>query len=138
MRNPEPLAALCEIADREKEPVTVCLPFPPSVNNLHINVPGRGRVAAPEYRAWKKLAGAQLDIQRPRKVHGRYRAVMTFERPDRRLRDVCNYEKAASDLLVSHGIVDDDHLSKRVILEWAEDETPRKDAQVTIIISEVM
>ncbi len=37
---------------------TVNLPYPPVLNNLYANVPGKGRVKSERYRAWANgLAG---------------------------------------------------------------------------------
>ena len=47
-------------------PRRLVLPPPISVNNLFGNVPGKGRVITPEYRAWKKLAAERLAIQQCR------------------------------------------------------------------------
>lgn len=43
-----------------------------------------------------------------------------FGKPDKRQRDLGNLEKAPSDLLVAHGILKDDSLIHRMILEWAD------------------
>ena len=41
-------------------------------------------------------------------------------RPDKRVRDLANLEKALSDFLVSCGILADDSLIHRLIMEWAD------------------
>lgn len=41
-------------------------------------------------------------------------------RPDKRIRDLENYAKAVSDLLVSSTILKDDSLIHRLIMEWAD------------------
>lgn len=43
-----------------------------------------------------------------------------FGKPDKRNRDLFNLEKAVSDLLVEHGILADDSLIHRGIVEWAD------------------
>lgn len=98
------------------DPVVLHLPFPPSVNNLFANG-AKGRFPTPRYKAWREEAALRLHAQRPRPIKGRYVVTMRFERPDRRARDADNLSKAPMDLLVSTGVIEADHLSKRVILE---------------------
>lgn len=103
------------------------LPFPPSVNTLF---PGDGKHRWPskKYKAWRAEAGPQVPTGR---IDGKYAMWVRLDRPDRRARDCANYEKALSDLLVSQGLVEDDSLCARLILEWASDE-PTKDARAHI------
>lgn len=82
------------------------LPFPPSVNGLYLNKPGRGRVATPEYRAWKEQAGWELKAQKPPKMDAR--CTIEIHIDDKRQGDAGNREKAVVDLLVSHGVIVDD------------------------------
>jgi len=88
--------------------IEMWLPVPPSTNNLYLNVRGHrgGRIKAPRYRLWLKQAGLELLVQRPRPVHGPYR--LSIELPRSTRGDVGNREKAISDLLVAHGLIDDD------------------------------
>ncbi len=86
---------------------SLTLPFPPSVNGLY---PGKARRhKSKRYKAWIKEAGWTLKTQEP--IH-RFRSpvsiVLTFGRPDKRVRDLSNYIKAVEDLLVTHGIIRDD------------------------------
>lgn len=46
--------------------------------------------------------------------------IYKFGKPDKRERDVFNLEKAVSDLLVSHGVIKDDTLIHRGIVEWED------------------
>lgn len=110
----------------------ISLPFPPSTNGLYKNVKG-GRVKTARYLAWQVLATLQLRQQRPTPVSGRYRLSLTLDAPDARRRDADNYLKAVSDLLVSQGVVSDDHLAKSVFAEWS-DLPPAKPGSVTIQI----
>lgn len=112
------------------------LPFPPNTNNLFANG-SRGRFPTPRYKAWTVAATEALSRQRVRRVKGRYRLVLIFDRPDRRKRDLDGVLKAPIDILVKAGVTPDDSLCSRIVASWASDE-PVKDAQVTIIISEVM
>lgn len=97
---------------------TLYLPYPPTLNNLFINAPGRGRVASPEYRAWQHEAGLKLNTQRPTPVPGKIAVTFEFRKPDNIRRDLGNLEKATSDLLVKQGVIEDDCLIEELSLRW--------------------
>lgn len=93
------------------------LPFPPSVNNLFLNVSRGGRVKTAKYRAWEKEA----DAAKPSgivKLRGDVVAIYTFGRPDKRRRDVANLEKAASDTMTRWGVLEDDSQIVDIRLRW--------------------
>lgn len=88
--------------------MTFCceLPMPPSANMMFINSPnlrGKGRFPSPEYKEWKRLAGATLlyqwqqagqpSIGKPYAVH--------IELNLNHQGDIANREKAITDLLVA-------------------------------------
>ncbi len=81
------------------------LPFPPSVNGLFFNRKG-GRTPTAEYQAWQKQAGWELVLQKPEPIKGPVSLMYTFE--DGRKADLGNLEKPVSDLLVKHGLIEDD------------------------------
>lgn len=93
------------------------LPFPPSVNALTFNAK-RGRAKTERYNKWLNAAGWELKRQKPGKVKGDYALWLYCERPDRRKRDIDNLVKPVSDLLVSHGVVEDDSNAAEVHLYW--------------------
>lgn len=101
------------------EKVTLRLPVPPSVNNLFVNIKG-GRYTSPHYRAWKALAGLELNIQRPRRFGGQVEIVITIAEP-KRSRDLDNAQKAILDLLVAHQIIptDDSTCVRKITAEWS-------------------
>jgi crossover junction endodeoxyribonuclease RusA len=112
------------------------LPFPPSVNSLYDG--GRNtkrRFISDTYRAWLEHAGYALLTQPDRKHRhaGPVQVTYTFCPPDKRNRDVFNYEKAVSDLLVKHEIIEDDSLIRRGVVQWAN----RPDG-VTILIQDML
>lgn len=111
--------------------IRVSLPYPPAVNNLFRNVPGRGRVRTSKYKAW--VSAAAPACYGAGRVEGRYVVTITADRPDRRARDLGNLEKATADLLVHVGIVEDDHLAERIVLEWSGPD-PIKNAQVHVVV----
>ena len=97
---------------------TFLLPFPPSVNALTRNIPGRGRVKTKAYRAWIMEAGLRLNLQKPKRMAGLVRLSIRAVKPDRRRRDLGNLEKAVSDLLVAHRVIDDDSLIQSISMQW--------------------
>lgn len=99
--------------------VTFDLPEVPSVNNLYLNIRGRGgRVKTPQYRAWIEEAALKLNSQRVPLIRGKYFLLATFARKDKRRRDLGNKEKALSDILVSQGVIEDDSLAQEITLRW--------------------
>lgn len=97
------------------------LPFPPSVNNLFFNAT-HGRVTSKNYADWQRRAWEAL-VQQPDRLHRHTDPVAvtyTFDRPDKRRRDVFNGEKAVSDFLVKHGVLADDSLIHRGTVQWGE------------------
>jgi Holliday junction resolvase RusA-like endonuclease len=100
--------------------VTLALPLPPSANRLHADSPDGSRHKSPIYAEWLSAAGWRLQAQRPGRVMGTYRMfIEVARRKDRRRVDLGHYEKALSDLLVAHHIVQDDSLAQEITLRWA-------------------
>lgn len=100
--------------------IVLDLPFPVSVNALYCNKAGKGRVKSQRYREWSNVAGWELKSQRPGKVTGRYALTILLEQKDGRRRDIGNLEKCVSDLLVEHGVVEDDALAASIFLAWSD------------------
>lgn len=101
--------------------IRIELPYPPTANNLFINTT-RGRIKAPGYKAW--FAKASINIKdKHRQSLGPYSLSICARRPDKRKRDLANLEKAVSDLLVEHGVVQDDSLCERLTMQW-DDQLP--------------
>jgi len=95
------------------------LPFPPTVNNLFVNVPGRGRVPSQRYKDWREDANRLLLTQVPLpRFLGPVSLKFTFGRPDARRRDLSNLIKAAEDMIVSAGVIEDDSKVHRIVAEW--------------------
>ena len=99
---------------------TFKLPLPPSVNGLYSNAPGIGRVKSKAYKAWEVEAGLRLNLQRPIRLTGPVALTMVASRPDKRRRDLMNLEKATSDLLVKHQIIEDDSLVCWFLALWVD------------------
>jgi crossover junction endodeoxyribonuclease RusA len=96
------------------------LPFPPSSNGLWFNTKN-GRARSASYDQWRQEAGWELKRQHPSKLKGPVSLNYVFENAkDNRKRDLGNLEKALSDLLVEHQIIEaDDHtIVRRISLAW--------------------
>ena len=105
--------------------VTLTLPLPPSVNGLWANGKTR-RFRTQIYDDWINEAGWQLKIQRPAKLKGPVSINYEFEEPKtKRKMDLANREKAATDLLVAHGVIegDDQTIVRKMSLAWSESVT---------------
>lgn len=106
--------------------IELALPFPPSTNGLYTNRKG-GRAKTPGYKAWQEEAGLRLNRQRVGRIEGPYHLVVDLERPTKKngepskaKRDLDNYVKAISDLIVTHGVVEDDRYLESVRIAWSD------------------
>lgn len=85
------------------------LPFPISVNRMYKNK-GRSRAKSERYRTWAKAAGWDVEQQKQEPIKGPYSLTLTLFEKDKRRRDPDNFVKCVSDLLVTHGLIEDDYL----------------------------
>jgi Holliday junction resolvase RusA-like endonuclease len=115
--------------------LVIALPTPPSTNNLFFTVTGgprrRGRAKTPEYQDWIRQAGYRLNAQRPSPVRGKVALLIEVAEPSTKVRqDIANREKAVTDLLVSHGIIegDDQRFVREITMRWA----PIEEVRVTV------
>lgn len=102
--------------------IELTLPMPPSVNAMFKDRRaggGRTRAKSKKYRDWLIEAGTILMIQRPPKITGDVVVDYTFG-PRHRLADVFNREKAVSDLLVKHGVIEDDRRIVDGRVRWGD------------------
>ncbi len=86
----------------------IVLPWPPSLNNMFLNVRGKGRVRSENYRKWATEAGWLLKSQKPHKFNEPVRVRVELNPPNARAFDLDNRNKALLDLLVEHGVIHDD------------------------------
>lgn len=103
---------------------TFTLPMPPSVNGLWANSRNGGRFRTQKYDSWIYEAGAEIMRQRPAKVAGPVVLSYEVEEPKgKRKFDLGNREKALTDLLVSHRIIeaDDNTCVREIKLKWSPD-----------------
>lgn len=87
-------------------PFVCVLPPPPSVNELFGQAPGRKRFRTAKYNDWIEEAGLRLNAARPPKFKGQVWISIVYS--DQGRGDIDNKAKACLDLLVSHGVIEDD------------------------------
>lgn len=101
-----------------------CLPLPPSVNAMFVerrrsrNGKSGGRTITEEYRRWREAAGKLLMVARLPKILGRID--VDIELPANMRGDIDNRVKPLIDLLVAHGLIDDDRHVWRITVERVE------------------
>lgn len=100
--------------------VRVLLPVPVSVNAIYSPRKGGGLRLSDAYSAWIRDAGWRLIQQKPGRVAGRYQ--ITVKIPEESGADLDNLIKATSDLLQLHGVVRNDRLASRIVLEWQSEQ----------------
>jgi crossover junction endodeoxyribonuclease RusA len=114
--------------------IRLSLPFPNSVNNLYVNGTGkRGRYKSAAYKAWQEAAGLSVKDSHRQNIRV-YSLAICLKRPDKRRRDLGNYEKAISDLLVAHGVIADDSGCERLTMQW--DHGMREECVVLVMPAE--
>jgi len=92
---------------------TFCLPFPPSSNSLFRNAPkpNMKRPKSKQYLQWFVTAGWELRFQAVQQTKGPVKLTYELQNdavgPNRRW-DYANREKAVTDLLVQHSIIERD------------------------------
>jgi crossover junction endodeoxyribonuclease RusA len=96
----------------------VALPYPPSSNRIWRAVNGRN-IKSAVYRQWEAKC-RQVVATGAQTVHGPYAIAYVAQRPDNRRRDLGNLEKAASDMLQTLGVIEDDCQCQSISLKWAE------------------
>jgi Holliday junction resolvase RusA-like endonuclease len=98
---------------------TFTLPYPPSLNGLFANVPGRGRVATQQYRSWRTDAGWVLKMQKPRPTTADVAVTIEVRRPGKRRVDIDGKGKAILDLLTGPVLGDDSQVVD-IRIRWAD------------------
>lgn len=101
--------------------VSYRLPFPLSVNNLFRTLPNGLRVKTGKYKAWMKVASDAVKSQGVVSIGGPVSVTVLVVRPDRRKRDLDNLLKAVLDTLVLLGVIEDDSVIERILIEWHSD-----------------
>lgn len=89
--------------------IMIAVPVPPSTNRLYANKRGGGRIKTQAYKNWIRQAGWDLRLQKPPHMPGYVAVLYYVPWPKRKGKyDLGNREKALSDLLVKHGVIEDD------------------------------
>jgi Holliday junction resolvase RusA-like endonuclease len=102
--------------------IVIDLPMPPTTNNLFAGN-GKRRYRTKEYIAWIECAGWKLASQRAPQIKGRVAILIELAEPAPNVRNDCaNREKAVTDLLVTHGIIqgDDQRYVRENCQRWVE------------------
>lgn len=94
-----------------------CLPIPPSSNNMFVNRRG-GRTISGDYHRWREAAGWTLKALRLPKIAGK--VAIEIELPAKMRGDIDNRIKPLCDLLVTHGLIDDDRHVWKITVERVE------------------
>lgn len=97
----------------------IVLPFPPSVNQLYAtDWKTKRRFKSKRYAEWCKAAEPSV-YQTSERFIVPVRIEYRFGRPDKRKRDLSNLFKACDDLLVHHGIIQDDSDIHEILADWS-------------------
>ena len=124
-----------------KEPRTeiLTLPWPPSANNS--KMPIRGRMVSTKKLREYHLLVAMLFKGKVKPMDPPYHVTLDMYEPDRRRRDLSNFEKALVDSLVQWGLLQDDCWVDRY--EFTRDRDTdlrpvvRKDGRVVVTVKEI-
>lgn len=106
----------------KRPPVTYCsleCRAPPSANACFRNAAGKGRVKTKVYTDWITAAAWDIAVQNPGCVSGPYHLLVTVKRANLR-KDLDNFIKPISDLLVTMGVVDDDRFCESISAQWSD------------------
>lgn len=113
--------------------VTLDLPWPPSVNHYWRHVGSRVLISAPG-RDYRRAVVHHCVIGRVKAARCNARlgvSVLAYP-PDRRRRDIDNIAKALLDAIVHAGVIDDDGVIDRLLVERGEPRGPGGMVRVTI------
>lgn len=102
--------------------IVLDLPMPISVNAMFADGKTR-RFKSQRYADWIAEAGYALRSQRAPQIKGQvHLSYLLQEGLDKRRRDLGNFEKGVTDLLVSHGVIeaDDGRIVREITLRWSK------------------
>jgi len=97
----------------------VLLPFPPTVNALYAGG-SKGRFKNKRYTKWEAEAHRFIKGQHLEHFSTPVNIIISYGRPDKRTRDVLNYDKAICDFLSkpSVSVLMDDSLIEKATVQW--------------------
>lgn len=102
--------------------ISLTLPFPPSVNT-YWRIFGNRMIISEKGRTFRSAAVAAIVAQMPagfREIDHDVAVKVMLMAPDRRRRDLDNYQKAVFDSLTHAGFWEDDNQIKRFCVEWGD------------------
>jgi len=109
-----------DVISKNKNAITLTLPWPPSVNKYWRTFQGRMIISA-EGRSYRKAVADQVLIQRGAKHYaGKLRVNIEAFRPDNRRRDLDNLLKAVLDGCTHAGVWEDDSNIVDLRIYWAD------------------
>jgi Holliday junction resolvase RusA-like endonuclease len=98
------------------------LPVPPTGNHNYSTSNTGARFKSKKHVVWQK--SAMLMIKKiPNPMTGSIEAIYTFHFATSHRRDLANFEKLLTDTLVKAGIIKDDSLIDRMVLNRGKDKT---------------
>lgn len=104
--------------------VILRLPPPVSVNAMYRTFSRGGRLASiksEKYRDWCVLAQTMITLQKPGRIEGHYG--LTIKLPRKNRIDYCNVAKCINDAAQEAGIIENDRLCRKLVVEpGVEDE----------------
>ena len=112
----------------------IYLPWPVSTNSMYRSIHGRSILSKPA-RAWTTEAGKRLVAQKPKSIKGPVRLSLVLCAPTRRAYDLDNHVKIVLDLLVAHGVIEDDNnrIVKRLEVEEGVMAGKTGSVQITVV-----
>jgi len=112
----------------------ITLPFPPSVNDMFVNAPGKGRVKSKKYASWTTEAMWSIKSQKIKPIEGEVSISIGLVAPNRRPMDADNRVKAILDAITGAGVIQDDNnrFVRRLSVEWLPSGEP-----CTVIIQQI-
>lgn len=104
-------------------PTILDLPFPVSVNAVWRHNAQR-TYRSPRYTKWLKEANILWLAQKRgiQNIHGEYHLEIFLSPPDKRQRDLGNMEKILSDFAQKAGVIDNDHLCRKLTIQYGSKE----------------
>lgn len=106
---------------KPRDPLVLNLPFPPSANNLLVDISGRGRIPTEHYEKWRICALKAIAQSRLRRIPASVEISILFkDGPGRR--DIGHLAKVCVAILVEKGIIEDDNskILRKLTLGWGD------------------
>ena len=109
------------------------LPFPPSTNHSHQYGSGR-KFLSKKTKEFRERVQEIVIESKAQKIEGRLSLFLGIFPPDKRRRDIGNYEKQTTDALMNAGVFDDDEQIDLITIVRQE---VTKGGKCVVIIKEI-